>query len=45
MKDYFVENIFGGSLPKFLTAFIGGKSLNERQAEDLKKLIDQYREE
>jgi BlaI family penicillinase repressor len=41
----FVEDIFGGSLPKFLTAFIGGKSLNERQAEDLKKLIDQCREE
>ncbi len=41
----FVEDTFGGSLPKFLTAFIGGKKLNKEQAEELKKLIDQYEEE
>ncbi|AUS96046.1 BlaI/MecI/CopY family transcriptional regulator [Clostridium thermosuccinogenes] len=40
----FVEDIFGGSLPKFLTAFIGEKKLSERQAEELKKLIDEYKE-
>lgn len=40
----FVEDIFGGSLPKFLTAFIGGNSLSDRQAEELKKLIDQHKE-
>ena len=39
----FVENTFGGSLPKFLTAFIGGKKLSDRQAEELKKLIDENR--
>ncbi len=41
---HFVEDIFGGSLPKFLTAFIGEKPLSERQADELKKLIDEHRE-
>lgn len=40
----FVENTFGGSLPKFLTAFIGNKRLSKRQAEELKKLIDEHEE-
>ncbi len=39
----FVEDSFGGSLPKFLTAFIGGNNLSDRQAEELKKLIDQHK--
>lgn len=41
----FVEDAFGGSLPKFLTAFIGGQRLSGRQAEELKKLIDNHKEE
>lgn len=41
----FVENTFGGSLPKFLTAFIGKNKLSKNQAEELKALIDNYREE
>jgi len=40
----FVEDTFGGSLPKFLTAFIGGSKLSKRQAEELKKLIDEHKE-
>lgn len=40
----FVEDTFGGSLPRFLTAFIGGKKLSKPQAEELKKLIDEYKE-
>ncbi len=40
----FVEDTFGGSLPKFITAFIGGGKLSGRQAEELKKLIDQHKE-
>ncbi|MGB8454466.1 MAG: BlaI/MecI/CopY family transcriptional regulator [Anaerocolumna sp.] len=39
----FVEDTFGGSLPKFLTAFIGGKKLSDRQADELKKLIDKHK--
>jgi predicted transcriptional regulator len=42
---YFVEDTFGGSLPKFLTAFIGGEKLSDLQAEKLKKLIDEHKEE
>lgn len=41
----FVEDTFGGSLPGFLAAFIGGGRLSERQADELKKLIDQHKEE
>ena len=39
----FVEDVFGGSLPKFLTAFIGAKKINRQQAEELKKLIDEHK--
>ncbi|QHQ61417.1 BlaI/MecI/CopY family transcriptional regulator [Anaerocolumna sedimenticola] len=41
----FVEDAFGGSLPKFLTAFIGGRKLSDSQAAELKKLIDEHKEE
>jgi len=40
----FVEDTFGGSLPKFLTAFISGRKLSKHQAEELKRLIDEHRE-
>ena len=40
----FVEDTFGGSLPKFLTSFIGAKSLSKHQAEELKRLIDDHKE-
>jgi len=39
----FVEDTFGGSLPKFLTAFISGKKISKHQAEELKRLIDEHR--
>lgn len=38
----FVEDSFGGSIPRFLTAFMGGKKLTEKQAEEIKKLIDEH---
>lgn len=41
---HFVEDTFGGSLPKFLTAFIGGRTLSKQQAEELKRLIDEHKE-
>ncbi|HHT65357.1 MAG TPA: BlaI/MecI/CopY family transcriptional regulator [Clostridiales bacterium] len=40
----FVEDTFGGSLPRFLTAFIGAKKLSKNQAEELKRLIDEHKE-
>jgi predicted transcriptional regulator len=42
---HYVEDTFGGSLPKFLTAFIGGKKMDARQVEELKKLIDAHKED
>ena len=41
----FVEDTFGGSLPRFLTAFISGRKLTRQQAEELKSLIDEHKED
>ena len=43
-SDAFVERTFGGSLPGFLTAFLGSRKLSEKEAEELKKLIDSCQE-
>lgn len=40
----FVEDVFGGSLPKFIAAFIGNGKLSAGQAEELKRLIDRHKE-
>ena len=40
-----VEDAFGGSLPKFITSFIGGGKLTPEQAAELKRLIDEHQEE
>ncbi|HBC26807.1 MAG TPA: BlaI/MecI/CopY family transcriptional regulator [Ruminococcaceae bacterium] len=40
----FIEDTFGGSLPKFIASFIGGKKLSRKEAEELKRLIDEYKE-
>lgn len=41
----FVAESFGGSLPKFLTAFTKGKGLTKKEAEELRRLIERYEEE
>lgn len=41
-SDHFVEHTFGGSLPQFLVAFLGDKKLSGKEAEELKKLIDEH---
>ena len=43
-SERFVENTFEGSLPKFLVTFLGGKTLSEKESEELKRLIDQHKE-
>jgi predicted transcriptional regulator len=40
-----VEKAFEGSLPKFLTAFLGGKKLKEKEIDKIKKLLDEFGEE
>lgn len=44
-SEKFIERTFGGSLPRFITAFMNEKTLTQEQADELKKLIDQYKEE
>ena len=39
-----VDRAFGGSLPSFVAAFMGGRGLSEEDAEELHRLIDAYRE-
>lgn len=40
----FVQETFDGSLPRFLTAFIGKEKLSDQQIEEMKQLIESYRE-
>lgn len=42
--EYFVERTFEGSLPGFLAAFLGGRTLSEGEAEKLKQMIDEHKE-
>lgn len=37
-----VEEQFGGSLPRFLTAFFGDRPLTPKQAEEIRALIDAH---
>jgi len=39
----YVENIFGGSLPRFVASLIGGKGLSEQEADELVLLINQHK--
>jgi predicted transcriptional regulator len=39
---HYVEDTFGGSLPMFITSFIGGGKLTPEQAAELRRLIDEY---
>lgn len=43
-SEYVVEQTFSGSLPGFLVAFLDGRKLSQREAEELKRLIDEHRE-
>ena len=43
-SDHFIEHTFRGSLPGFLAAFLGGKTISDAEAEELKRLIDAHRE-
>lgn len=39
-----VDRAFEGSLPSFLTHFMGGRTLSGAEADELKAIIDRYRE-
>ena len=38
----FVEDTFGGSLPRFITSFISGGKLSAEHAAELKRLIEEH---
>lgn len=42
-SEEFVEQAFGGSLPKFLTAFTSRNKLSGEEIEQLQRLIDENR--
>lgn len=44
-SEKLIEKTFGGSLPRFITTFMNEKKLTQEQADELKKLIDQYQED
>jgi predicted transcriptional regulator len=44
-SHHFVEDVFGGSLPGFITSFFGGKKISPDQAAELRRLIDEYERE
>ncbi len=39
-----VDRAFGGSLPSFLAHFMGGRTISDAEADELKAIIDRYRE-
>jgi len=41
----YVDDAFGGSLPRFITAIIGGRRISPEQAEELKRLIETHEED
>ncbi|MBQ8038253.1 MAG: BlaI/MecI/CopY family transcriptional regulator [Lachnospiraceae bacterium] len=40
----FVEDTFGGSLPGFIAAFMGKEKLSNEEIEELRRMIDNYKE-
>ena len=43
-SEEFIEETFGGSLPMFLTAFTKKNKLSAKEIEEIKNLIDSYKE-
>jgi len=41
----FVDEAFSGSLPAFVAAFVSGKSLTVKEAEEIERLIADFRKE
>lgn len=41
---HYVEDTFGGSLPKFIASFFGGRTITPEQAAELKRLIEEHEE-
>ncbi|MDW7655735.1 MAG: BlaI/MecI/CopY family transcriptional regulator [Bacillota bacterium] len=44
-SEAFLERTFDGSLPRFVAAFLNGKAISDREAEEIRRLIDVHRED
>ena len=42
-SEKFVEETFNGSLPKFIAAFISGKKITAKEADEIQEMIDDFR--
>jgi len=38
--DVFIDKVFDGSMPSFITSFLQGKTLSEKEAQKIKAMID-----
>jgi predicted transcriptional regulator len=43
-SEQFLSKTFNGSLPQFIASFMSDKKLSKKEADDLKKLIESYKE-
>ncbi len=44
-SEQFVENTYDGSLPAFIAAFVNHKKLSAEDAEQIRRMIDAFKEE
>ena len=44
-SEKFVEETFEGSLPAFIAAFMSYKKISAKEAEEIRRMIESYREE
>ena len=44
-SEKFVDDTFGGSLPAFIAAFASRKKISESELEEIKRMINSYRED
>lgn len=44
-SELFVDQTFSGSLPGFLAAFLGNRTISEKEAEELIRLIEEHKTE
>lgn len=42
--ERFVEETYGGSLPRMIAAFISRKKLSKQQVDEIRQMIDNYKE-
>ena len=44
-SEKFIEDTFNGSLPAFIAAFMSNKKISSKEADEIQKLINDYKKE